>query len=340
MRALVVLALVLFPCLTYAAPRIDAFSLHYTIQEDGSILVQEEIVYDHGIDAVGRHGIFRKVPLVFRHPDTLEERHAEVSSVSVSDGEGNTIPASYAGGGNMMQLKIGDPEVEITGRKRYVIRYTLWGLIDHDDYRLDQLTLEVTGRSWDVPIDMIRADIKLPILLPERDLSATCVTGVTGAMVPCDTSILRTSGGEMADTVRYVSRDILPPRHGMTITLTLPKGAIDPPDPTRAKRLAESVTVYHWWRKAPGTYVGFGLLLPLLLVGVMIRARHHLFGSHPRILPHQYILTGGMALAGSLYLPYLNLPLALIALILISLGVYRWARAYHKKSASRRHRHS
>jgi hypothetical protein len=325
MRALFFAILLLLPLSATAAPRIDAFSSHYTLEEAGSILVQEEIVYDHGADAAGRHGIFRKVPLVFRDPVTNVERIAEVSSITVTDGEGNTIPTSYAGGGNIMQLKIGDPDVEVSGRKRYVIRYTLWGLIDHDNLRYDTLSIEVTGRTWDVPIDMIRADMKLPIPLPERDLTASCEAGVVGAMETCETAILRTAGADMADTVRYQFEKGIAPRHGMTITLTLPKGAISPPDPIRSKRLAESVTIYHWWRKAPGTYVGLGLLLPAMLGWILVRTRKQLFGAHPQLPGTHLMASSLLALAGSLFLPYLNLPLALMALILGGSACSVWA---------------
>jgi len=67
------------PYFAFAAESIDAFTAHIELKPNGSAIVQEEIVYNFGDDAVGKHGIYRKIPLTYTTPGDNTERKIEIS---------------------------------------------------------------------------------------------------------------------------------------------------------------------------------------------------------------------------------------------------------------------
>jgi len=263
---------VFFPALVYAASeRIDAFSIYIKLEPNGSALVQEEIIYNFGDNAVDRHGIFRKVPLVYTVPGDKKERRIEISSIMVTDGTGKLLPTVYTGGGNVMQLKIGDKEVLVSGRNRYVIRYTVWGAINQDLSDKDEFYWNSTGDAWDVPIDSVRTDIELPIPLQEKFISSFCYKGPRGSTEPCNADLVPQEGTGVVNKVRYSFNGGLNPREGMTVALGIPKNIYVIPPPSSVKKIANSVTVYRWWKKDWPDILDLNILIPLVVFVAMFR---------------------------------------------------------------------
>jgi hypothetical protein len=120
------------PAIAYADERISAFTTHIEVNTNGSLTVQEEIMYDFGADAVNKHGIYREIPLIYTPAGATESTRIEISSISVSDGKGTLRQTDYEGSGNVVKLRIGDADTTVTGPQLYVIRYTVWGgLLQH-----------------------------------------------------------------------------------------------------------------------------------------------------------------------------------------------------------------
>ncbi len=251
--------------------RIDAFTIHIKLEPNGSALVQEEIIYNFGENAVDRHGIFRKVPLVYTLPGEKIPRQIEISSIMVTDGNGRLLQTVYTGGGNIMQLKIGDPNVLVTGRVRYVIRYTVWGGINQDLHDIDEFYWNATGNDWDVPIDSVRTDIDLPLPIQESKLVTACYVGPTGSTQTCTASTSPQEGTGVINSIRYTHQGGLPAREGMTVAIGIPKDIFAIAPTSRVKKLAEGVGVYHWWRKNISEYAGWSLILPLIVFAAMFR---------------------------------------------------------------------
>ena len=202
---------------------IDAFTVHIELQTNSSALVQEEIVYNFGEDAVGKHGIYRNIPKVYTTPDG-REHNIEISSVMVTDGQGNLRQTSCEGcqsGGNYMKLKIGEPDVTISGRQLYVIRYTVWGGVNQLRDK-DEFYWNVTGNEWKERIINVRADIVLPMPFQESAISAVCYVGYKGSTDRCSASTTPQEGG-VVTSVRYTHEGILNTNQGMTIAVGIPK---------------------------------------------------------------------------------------------------------------------
>ena len=251
----------------FADERISAFSTHIVLNANGSATIQEEIIYDFGSDAVNKHGIYREIPLIFHPLSRSDERRIEISSVSVSDGNGVLRSTKDEGGGNSLKLRIGDADKTVSGPQRYVIHYTVWGgfnqLFDRDEFYWN-----VTGNGWRVPIDYARAEIVLPIPLAEESLHAACNAGPEGATTTC--AFATTTAGTLPGTIamyRFEQKN-LGPYQGLTAAVGLPKGAIIFTAPSRVlgKRYAPTPELVRWWEKS---LFDISLALPVLVFAVM-----------------------------------------------------------------------
>jgi len=195
---------------------IRSFDVEYQIDDNGIVHVTEDILVDFG--SLQRHGIFREMPTLYSY-DEDNERRIAVSNVGVDDGQ-DSRPGTLISSGSRLQIKIGDPNVLISGEQRYRIGYLLTGALnsfpDHDEFFWN-----VTGDDWPVPIESATATV----LLPAGGVDAVdCFQGRTGSTERCESS-LSASGAEFSAT------RALPSGSGMTIVVGIEKGlvAVAPP---------------------------------------------------------------------------------------------------------------
>lgn len=153
-------------------PVIRIFRAEILTQKDSSIDVTESILYDFGTEA--SHGIVRTTPLTYGVG--LDEVRLPFRVKSVTDEVGNPVvyeDYSYDG----IDLKIGDPDVTITGAQWYVISYHVDAVINgFEDY--DELYWNVTGNEWDVPIERAEAVVHLPSEGDRARQRVACYTGI------------------------------------------------------------------------------------------------------------------------------------------------------------------
>lgn len=98
---------------TESTPRFD---VRIDIESDGSIAVAETIVQDFG--DVPRHGIFRTIPNRVPYDDEFDRVYPiELVSVRTSQGTPRDVQTSEEAG--HLVIRIGDPDVTITGRRTY-----------------------------------------------------------------------------------------------------------------------------------------------------------------------------------------------------------------------------
>ncbi|HEX7135542.1 MAG TPA: DUF2207 domain-containing protein, partial [Iamia sp.] len=159
--------------------RITGFQVAATVRDDGSVRIREVIDWDFGAFAVDKHGIFREIPIGAGGAPT---------EVEVSTPEGPARVQTTVEG-TTLRLRIGDPNVTVTGRHRYEIAYTL-----PTSVRGGFVALDLVGPEWDVPIDDVDARII------GADLTeVACFRGREDERTRCDVAEVDGGVGTVAD---------------------------------------------------------------------------------------------------------------------------------------------
>ena len=306
-----------FPSLAFADERIEAFSSHIIINQNGSISVQEEIAYDFGADE--HHGIIREIPLIYIPTGSDYETRMDISSISVTDGHGNLRPTSYDKGGNSISLKIGDPDTLVTGQQFYVVHYTVWGALN-PALTKDMLYWNATGNSWQVPIDHARVEVVLPNTLKLNNISLNCYVGYHTD--PCDAT---STEGLATGTVRMLrfEHHNLVKQEAFRVKVEIPKGIIlfTQVPGEQKKNYANGGGIVKWWQKP---YIDLSLSFPFFVFAGMFslwwgerggakkktrtskkksREADELFAS----LRSTYVIAGIVLMGISFYIPAFNL---------------------------------
>ncbi len=116
-------------------------------------------------------------------------------------------------------IRIGDPNVEISGDKRYVISYTLMSYADYDK-NADYLYLDIIGTGWDTTILDFSATITLPENAYIKDYTLT--SGWYGSTNEQQNIATVTQQG---NTYSIMGNSGLAPYNGVTINVEMEEGA-------------------------------------------------------------------------------------------------------------------
>lgn len=158
-----------------SAEVIRNFASDIQVEESGSFVVNETIVYD--FEGEERHGLFRNIKSkhAMKASAWYKERYINLKLISVErDGvkEPYTLE-EYKG----LSVKIGDANKTVTGEHTYKIAYQVDGAISFYPDGTD-LYWNVTGNEWSVPIEKTVATISAPkdMLLKENFcyVNSTC----------------------------------------------------------------------------------------------------------------------------------------------------------------------
>jgi uncharacterized membrane protein YgcG len=198
---------------------IESFDVDYSIDPSGVVLVAEDIRVD--FQGEYRHGIFREMPVRYEYDDE-HDRLISVGDVQVDDGV-NAHPFELITNGTNLQIKIGDPNVFVTGKQRYVIHYVLLNSLNAsplDENGVpqdwDEFYWNVTGNDWETTIQSASATVRLAGPAIER---ATCFQGPTGSTEPCEFD-------EQSDQASFRASRAMPPGSGLTVVTAIEKGAV------------------------------------------------------------------------------------------------------------------
>jgi uncharacterized protein (TIGR04222 family) len=238
------------PVLAQPSERIVDYDVAIEIEDDGTLTIVETIDYDFG--ASPRHGILRDIPTRLRYDDTYDRIYPlEVVGVRASEG----TPAGYeveSTEGGITRIRVGDADIEITGRHTYELTYTieaaLNGFVDHDE-----LYWNAVGTEWSAPIE--RATVR--VQAPSDITQVACFQGYEGSTLPCQKTVASGTGARFAQTE-------LGPHSGVTIVVALSKGAVPEPVPV----LEERWSVGRAFQRTPATLGATGLLAAALIAGV------------------------------------------------------------------------
>ncbi len=193
---------------------LQRFASDITVQSDGSLHIVETIDVD--FRGLQKHGIFRTIPVRYEWDET-HVRLYRLTVRSVTDGPGRAVRYQVSVGGPNTVIKIGDPDVTVSGLRTYKLTYDVGGAMnpfsDHDE-----LFWNVNGGSWPVPTSAVSATLHVPGGLQK----ITCFQGARGSTEPCRAT-MATSRADF-ETTRS-----LPTGEQLTIVAALAKGVVAEP---------------------------------------------------------------------------------------------------------------
>lgn len=202
-----------------AQEEIVNFNTLIEVEKDGDILVTETIdVNVEGRDI--RRGIFRELHAYYLDDDGPGRLPYRYNILSVRK-DGEREPYSRETVGNAVRLQIGDPDVYLDYRvHQYEIRYRVKNMVRYDD-TFDEMFWNSTGNFWLFPIQNARAEVRFPDGAELVEVNA--YTGRHGS--PSRDYTYRREGASFV----FESTRRLNVREGLTVSVTIEKGLIDPP---------------------------------------------------------------------------------------------------------------
>ncbi|HCL70390.1 MAG TPA: hypothetical protein DIC65_05055, partial [Actinobacteria bacterium] len=153
------------------AEEISSFDVDVTIGADTVMDISETIVYD--FESAERRGIFRDIP-VRDYLDDGSARAYDIDVLSVTR-DGSSEPYEIFDEGDYLRVRIGDPDITITGTHDYQIQYTVAnGLTQYTQEQVDAIGIaelepgdvevywDFIGGEWEAPIDQARVRVEGP----------------------------------------------------------------------------------------------------------------------------------------------------------------------------------
>jgi uncharacterized membrane protein len=197
---------------------INRFHSDITIKKDSSFTVIETTDVEFH---ESKHGIYREIP--FRYTDNRWKiMKTPIKVLSVTNQSGEKWKFRVRKSGNIINIRIGDPDKYVEGHQTYVITYTVENAIlflnDHDE-----LYWNVTGNLWPATIKEASADVVLKVNDKSHKLLTACYTGGYGSTESACNSETYENGAE------FFTKKSLGFNEGLTIALGWDKGLVSPP---------------------------------------------------------------------------------------------------------------
>ncbi|MHA7899668.1 MAG: DUF2207 domain-containing protein [Henriciella sp.] len=202
-----------------AQEEIRRFAVEVEVERDGDILVKETIAVNvEGRDV--RRGIFREFPAYYLDEETGGRLPYRYDVLSIRK-DGRREPYDRETNGTAVMIRIGDPDRFLDYREHvYEIRYRVKNQIRYFD-TYDEFYWNVTGNYWLFPIRNASVSIIFP---PGADIVGTdAFTGGLGE-TGRNASYQRQGNAHEFTTIEPLGR-----RQGLTVSVRIEKGLIDPP---------------------------------------------------------------------------------------------------------------
>ncbi len=219
-----------------AQESITEYDVVVHITESGVVNFQENILYDFGI--LQKHGIFREIPFVKTNSANKKFRMS-FENFSVENQTNRDETYSLSQETEQIVLKIGHPDIYVTGINNYNIRYSVTGALTYfSDH--DELYWNVLGNGWDVPVNEFSAVVLLPEGISDADVKFNCFTGYSGSTESDCTSRFESGMLKISTT-----RPLLP-NEGVTVVIGIPKGYVQVIEPVEYHLINPVVQVLLW----------------------------------------------------------------------------------------------
>lgn len=235
-----------------SSERVQSYAVDWVIDANGDVLVTETITYDFG--SRQSHGIFREIVVRSVFDDT-HDRVIRVHDLVVSASAGTPSEVDLSREGSVLQIRIGDPDVTISGVHTYRLDYRLEGALNRFEDDHDELFANAIGPGWDVPV----LNASITVRAPADFLEVLCFAGPVGSTRGCDEA--RVEGG-----VARFSHELLPLGQVITPVLALPLDAVEVGPPI----LEERWSLQRAFSLTPWT-IGAAALLLLAALGAVLR---------------------------------------------------------------------
>lgn len=134
---------------------IEAYKVKVEVSEENIFNIREDIDVNF---IAQRHGIYRKIPIknrVTRIDGTVSQVIAKVSDMK------SNIVSTYHTEGNDKVIKIGDPQVTVTGDQYYLLTYT-YDLGKDVGKGYDEFYFNIIGNEWNTSISNVSFEIEMP----------------------------------------------------------------------------------------------------------------------------------------------------------------------------------
>lgn len=214
---------------------ISSYIVDITVQENGSLEVQENIDYDFRDNE--RHGIYRDVPV--HYSSFPFRRSIELKDISVKDDAGQ--PYHYVievkEGSGEKRIRIGDPNNTIHGPHHYQISYMVERVLLFEE-NSDTLYWNAIGGDWEVPIEFELVRLHMPDSLDMKKINFRCFNGYKGEEKKCYSkeegntilaSVMTAEDPSALTPGHAYSYTVLYPGMGFTVQASWPKGFIERP---------------------------------------------------------------------------------------------------------------
>ena len=195
--------------------KIEEFQSNINISEDAILDITETISVD--FDAQRKHGIYRYIPLSY-YSDSGQSYKLKMKVFSVTNGNGSPLPYELSGWFDKKTIKIGDPDITISGKQTYVIKYEIKRGIRF--LESDELYWNATGNDWPVPIGSANVEVNFPATT--GTIKTLCFSGLAGSAESNCTA-------RAEEATAYFSAQNLSPGEGLTVVAGAPKGTLIPP---------------------------------------------------------------------------------------------------------------
>lgn len=231
-----------------SAERVLSWETELYLESEDAFGVVERIRWD--FEGAERHGILRDIPVAYGRGRAADYR-IRLDVEKVTDAEGRQRPWRTRRSGRLLEIRIGDPNRTVSGVEDYWIHYRVErGILFFPDH--DELYWNAIGHEVRVPIGRASATLYLPGALGPADVERLCFTGPQGSVEQACTA----SPG--VNAIRFEGARSLGPGEGLSLVVSLPKGAIR--EPGRWER----------WLARARDYLSPWSALPLLVLGALV----------------------------------------------------------------------
>lgn len=153
-----------------------SFDVLLDVQPNGSMLVTETITQDF---ANPRHGIKRLIPLTKRLSDTQLRKFPIGNVNATATSETPSVYSEFTNGA-IKTIRIGDPDITITGTHTYIINYAV-GAVASRFPEGDELYWDGIGTRWEQGIENPSVTVRFPVAIQR----VKCFVGRAGSKIPC-----------------------------------------------------------------------------------------------------------------------------------------------------------
>lgn len=208
---------------------ITRFDVTIEVQKNADVVVTERIAVEaEGVSI--RRGIFRDLPFYYESDGARLPYSYEVLDVLR---DSRREPYETETDGNAFRIRIGREDVYLDhGAHEYEIRYRVRNQVRYFDNH-DEIYWNATGNYWDFPIRAARANVVLPE--GATILGTNAYTGYLGSR---GADYVHTGQG---DTHVFEVTRQLESREGLTVSVSIAKGLIEPP--------SAADEAWLWWQR-------------------------------------------------------------------------------------------